>query len=223
MSWQVTVEDSITVEIDAETGEVLGGNVTEGICGRVMAVVPTFNGYQERANLAYEAFNRLGYDQSSYIPVSWRINQSDIDWVLSRTDLYALYLNCHGWITDGVSVLADTGNINTANWHIYSNNNYGIWRFVYLDSCKTSANNNFATAFQATYSGECFIGWNNNVYVTTALDFDRRFFPRLGYMTVYDAVVTSLWESRNAGYNDSSGDICDPGFIGDLNYYGWAW
>lgn len=85
-----------------------------------------------------------------------------------------------------------------------------------------SANLNFANAFNATSSGRCFVGWNISIDNDTVVDFDRRFFPRLGRMTVYDAVVTSLWESRNAGFNEGS-RLCNPGFEGDSNYYGWAW
>ena len=89
-------------------------------------------------------------------------------------------------------------------------------------ACLTSSNNNFANVFNATGASECFVGWNVSVNVYTALDFNRRFFPHFGTMSVYYAVVTSLWESRNAGYNTSN-NISDPRFIIDLNYYGWAW
>lgn len=39
-------------------------------------------------------------------------------------------------------------------------------------------------------------------------------------MSVGNDVVTSLWESRNAGYNIGN-FLCNPGFMGDPNYYGW--
>lgn len=221
LSWEVSIKDTVNVQIDAETGEILGGGETQAVSGRAMSVT-NFPGQQERATLASNALSRLGYSQSGYPPVYWTVKQTDMNWLLSRTDLYGLYLLSHGGISNGVSVLADSNNLGTANWQIWSNKNYGIWRFVYLDACETSANNNFANAFKATYAGECFIGWNNNVNTYTALDFNRRFFPRLGYTTVHDAVVTSLWESRNAGFNGPD-TICNPGFIGDINYYGWAW
>ena len=182
-----------------------------------------FVGQYERAMLGYNALERLGFNQTNYEPVYWSISQADIDWMLSRVDMYGLYLNCHGGVIDGKSVLADSTYLNKANWQVWSDRNLGYWHFVYLDACETSSNNNFANAFNCTGAGECFVGWNNSVYTSTALDFDRRMFPRLGYMTVCDAVITSLWESRNAGYNVPGGNICDPGFIGDTNYYGWAW
>ena len=223
LSWQIYTKDHISVQIDAITGEILGGDITQAVCARAMSVVQ-FPGYTERASLAASAFSRLGYtqNQAGYTPVTWTINQADIDWMLSRTDMYGLYLLCHGGIIDGLSVLADAENLNLSHWQVWSNRSFGVWRFVYLDACYTSANNNFANAFKATYAGECFVGWNNAVNTFTALDFNRRFLPRLGTMTVHNAVVTSLWESRNAGYS-GPGSICDPGFIGDLNYYGWAW
>lgn len=222
LSWEVSIKDCVSVQIDAETGEVLGGAMTESTdCARSMSVV-SFTGQQERATLAYNAFNRLGYNQSNYPAVSWSISQTDIDWMLSRSDMYGLYLNCHGGVSNGLSVLADASTLSNANWQVWSNNNFGNWHFVYLDACLTSSNNNFANAFHATGSGRCFVGWNISIAAVTALDFDRRFLPRLGTMSVYDDVITSLWESRNAGYN-SGNYTCNPGFLGDTNYYGWAW
>ena len=222
LSWCVYIDDLVSVQVDAETGEILGGGATKATdYGRSMFVV-NFEGQQECAILAYNALDRLGYNQTGYEPVYWSVGQSDIDWLLSRTNLYGLYLSCHGGIIDGNSFLTDAEDLENATWTIWSNNNFGNWHFVYLDACLTSANNNFANAFNATSSGRCFVGWNVSVTENTALDFNRRFFPRLGTMSVANAVVTSLWESRNAGCNQWY-NICDPGFIGDSNYYGWAW
>lgn len=223
LCWNVSLDNSVNIQIDAETGEILGGEETKNDSGRSMCVVNDFVGQYERAMLGYNALERLGFNQTNYEPVYWSISQADIDWMLSRVDMYGLYLNCHGGVIDGKSVLADSTYLNKSNWQVWSDRNLGYWHFVYLDACETSSNNNFANAFNCTGAGECFVGWNNSVYTSTALDFDRRMFPRLGYMTVCDAVITSLWESRNAGYNVPGGNICDPGFIGDTNYYGWAW
>ena len=44
-----------------------------------------------------------------------------------------------------------------------------------------------------------------------------------GTMTILDDVVTSLWECRNDEGLTDSWNICDPGFTGDSNYWGWAW
>lgn len=216
LSWNVSTKDCTSVQVDALTGEILGGGITQTDCARSMSVV-AFVGQQERANMAFEAFNRLGYNQSSYPAVSWAISQTDIDWVLSRSDMYGLYLNCHGGVSNGLSVLADSSNLNNANWQVWSNRNFGNWHFVYLDACLSSANQNFANAFGTIASGRGFVGWNHSVAANAALDFDRRFFPILGQMSVHDAVIQALTASRNAGF------YCDPGFIGDTAYWGWAW
>lgn len=218
LSWEVSIKDCVSVHIDAETGEILGGGTTQGDCARSMFVVD-FVGQEECAMLAYNAFNRLGFNQTNYSPVYWSVTQTDMDWIVSRTDMFGLYLSCHGSVAPSgrFSILTDE-----RNWTLRSDTSYGDWHFVYLDACFSSSNNNFVNAFDANDAGECFVGWNVAVNVYTALDFNRRFFPRLGTMSVYDAVITSLWESRNAGYNTSD-NICDPGFIGDLYYYGWAW
>lgn len=133
-----------------------------------------------------------------------------------------VYIASHGTIRDGNNVLFDNGYFTLSNWYIWSNKSYGNWHFVFLDACYTSATNNFANSFGINGSGKCFVGWNISIENGTVIDFDRRFLPRLGSMSVHDAVVTSLWESRNAGYNTGNA-MCNPGFIGDTNYYGWAW
>lgn len=84
------------------------------------------------------------------------------------------------------------------------------------------ATQNFANAFNATSAGRCFVGWNIEIANDTVIAFDKKFFPKLGTMSVGDAVVTSLWETRNEGYNYGM-YMCDPEFIGDRDYYGWAW
>ncbi len=218
LAWKIVLDDSIIIQVDTETGEVLGGSYNKSIdAGRAMGVVDFYN-QKECTTLAYNALNRLGYNQTNYEPVYWEITQTDIDWMLHLPDVYGLYLSCHGLNHGNVNEITDF-----KNWSVYSNVSFGNWHFVYLDACQTSANLNFANAFGAIGSGKCFVGWNVDVYQSTAYDFNRRFLPRLGTMSVYQAVVTSLVESRNAGYNVVNGNMCDPGFAGDSNYYGWAW
>lgn len=216
LSWGIEV-NGINVQIDAITGENIGGSFSRSTdCARAMGVV-AFEEQDTLTNLAYEAFQRLGYNQKKYPPVTWSINQVDIDWMLSRSDMYGLYLASHGDIVDGRNVITDN-----ENWEIWSDNSFGNWHFVFLDACYTSATQNFANAFKATNAGRCFIGWNIEIANDTVIAFDKSFFPKLGKMSVCDAVVETLWEVRNEGYNYGM-YMCDPGFSGDANYYGWAW
>lgn len=218
LSWNVNIDNDSFVQIDAITGENIGGDTKKNICGRSMFVVD-FPGIYECAALGYDALNRLNYDQTNYPPVYWSITQTDINWMLSQSDMYALYLSSHGNKTSLYNSILD-GN----NWAVYcyDNTSFGVWRFVYLDACYTSKTLRFPNAFHCLNTGTCFVGWNVAVNIYTSLDFDERFLPRLGYMSVYDAVVVSLTESRDAGF-DEDYNICDPGFAGDPNYYGWAW
>lgn len=224
LCYNVDIE-GIAIQIDALTGDIINTMSTYSIEARSMVAFNEGYGGQNKATLAHDAFERLGYSQD-YGDVYWRFYQTDIDWILSRPDMYALYLNCHGkyFPSDNASVIADDENIENEYWHkiCYSNSNYGTWRFVFLDACDSSLGNLWANAFHANYSGECFIGWNLSVKAVVEYDFVNRFFPRLGYMSVHDAVVDSLWESREAGW-DFGEYVCDPGFNGDVNYYGWAW
>lgn len=235
LCWKVSLDSGIIVDVDAETGEILGGSYSKSVSARAM-FVENFGGSnpEKNARAAYAAFNRLGYDQTNYCPVYWRVNQVDMDWILAQTDMYGLYLSCHGDVTDDLSenfLLATTANNANQTWTLSSNKNYGIWRFVYLDACLSSCTNNFANAFNCTNAGECFVGWNVIANVAMTEYFNERFFARLGSMPVYNAVWDTLWETRlDGGYNtpprffkDTFTTICDPGFIGDSNYYGWAW
>ena len=216
LSWNVTTDKCTSVQVDAITGEILGGSKTKTDCGRAMSVVD-FEGQVELANLASAALSRLGYNQANYPAVSWAISQNDINWMLSRPDMYGLYLSCHGGLINGVNVLTDNTVLENSNWQVWSNQSFGNWHFVYLDACLTSVNNNFATAFGTIASGRGFVGWNHEVYEDAALHFDRIFLPSLGSMSVHNAVVQALTRTRNAGF------YCDPGFIGDTAYFGWAW
>ena len=219
LTWKISIDKNVYVYIDAITGDFLGEEFTQSSdYARSMSVSPDIVGYVERANLASQAFSTLGYNQPGYGVVTERVKLGDMIWILSRPDLYGLYLCCHGGYNGDYSTITDN-----VDWTIRSDESHGNWHFVFLDACYSSVGFNWAVSFDAVDEGECFVGWNVEVYQTTALDFARRFFPRLGNMTVQNAVITSLWESRNNGFNEEGGNICNPGFTGDVNYYGWAW
>lgn len=91
LSWEIKINNCTNIQIDAITGENIGGGIERGSdCARAMGVV-AFACQDEITDLAYQAFNRLGYNQSKYPPVKWSVNQTDMDWLLSRSDLYGLY------------------------------------------------------------------------------------------------------------------------------------
>lgn len=222
LSWRIICDNSI-IYIDAETGENLGGSqFYSSDCGRAMQVV-NGEGREHKVSLAYSGLNTLGYNQSNYPPVTWSISQEDINWVLSRNDLYGLYLCCHGRGFSDYSTLADEGDSLTRKWEVSSKQSFGNWHFVFLDACVSSRKNHFAPSFGISGAGKCIVGWNVAVNESTSYDFCKRFWPRCGTMSVYDNVITSLLESRNYGYNVPGANICDPGFYGDQNYWGWAW
>lgn len=140
LCYNIIVDEGLIIQVDAQTGEILGGSEISGISARSVVALNEETKGRHKSNLAYEAFNRLGYEQNDE-NVYWRINQSDIDWLLARTDLYALYLNCHGnyYPSNSQAVLADSTS-SDANWVVncYPTSNFGIWRFVFLDACTTS-------------------------------------------------------------------------------------
>lgn len=219
LAWKVTLDKKKIVMIDAETGEILGGSQTKSSdYGRTLAVVPTFFRNTDCMNLAYNGLNSLGYKQPlpDYAPANYWISQVDINWIFTHPLIYGLYLSCHG-LEDAngnyLSAIADG-----RNWTKYASQVNGNWHFAYLDACWTSSNTAFANAMHTNSAGRCFVGWNVAINETTAFEFDSRFWSKMGQMSICNAVITARNETLVAGFSD-----CNPGFIGDLNYYGWAW
>ena len=222
LAWIVKMENNCNVYIDAETGENIGGGINYSTdCGRALGVVSGY-GMEEKVNMAYNGLNKLGYNQNNYPPVTWGINQTDIDWLLSRPDLYGLYLCCHGLYMGDRCVISDGEDGPNRKWAVYSTSRFGNWHFVFLDACFSSRDLHFADSFGSKGTGKCFIGWAVEVDQVTSYEFCKRFWSKLGKMSIHSNVIESLWECRNAGMNEHY-NICDPGFAGDQSYYGWAW
>lgn len=215
LAWCIKLADVAVVYVDARSGEILGGSITRSVVyARAVCAVPDFDGADICVELAYLGINRLGYTHHLNT-VNYYISQADIEYVLNDSNLKALYLSCHGgidllgrrYITDGVK----------SGWKIYpkdiENSDYS---FVFLDACNTSVTDKFANAFLGSdRTGKCFIGWNLSVYVETANYFNSHFWPRVGTMTILDAVLIARENSIGQGFSD-----CNPGFSGDVDYNG---
>lgn len=218
VAWKITIERNTIIMVDAETGEILGGDTKMADGARAMSLVPTFYKAAERADAAAEAFERLGYVQPyACQPHTGWVKKEDVMWVINHKSLYGLFISAHGLEDENGNFL--NAITDGENWTLYSSEVSGNWHFVYLAGCLTSSTDAFAKAFKTKgYSGRCFVGNNNSVSTRTSYEFIINFCGKLGSKSVLNCVLEARQEVLNAGHDD-----CNPGFIGDSNYYGWAW
>lgn len=224
LAWIIRLQNESMIYIDARTGEILGGSETLSTdYGRAMQVVDGF-GKIYKVNAASGGLTTLGFNQTGYVPVTWSITQTDIDWVLSRPNLYGLYLCCHGIYLGNECVLGDDIYNTNNTWEIHSTSSFGNWHLVCLDACQSSKNALFAYSFNTVVSGTAFTGWNNSISQTTSYAFYILFWNNyIGTETVLNALLDARQDCLDAGMNSGGSNYCNPGFAGDSNYWGWAW
>ena len=175
IAWKIILDGNIFIDVDAETGEILGGDITQSDGARVMCTVPAFYNTAVRTNLAAEAFARLGYYQPAWCqPWNDWVVKTDITWLITHPELYGLFLSCHGpaqnW-TPGNRYLTDS-----REWTLFPSEISGNWHFVILDACCSINYTDFADAFHANgYAGRCCVGWNVEIGTRTAHEFWKRF------------------------------------------------
>ena len=175
LAWVVTTTSGATIHVDAVTSEILGGSQTlSSDYGRSLQVVAG-TGRTHKVQLASAGLSTLGFNQTGYTPVDWDVTQADINYLFSASNLYGLYLCCHGYY-NGTTHTIDDGAL---TWTKSSSGSYGNWHFVFLDACNSCAGNLWANALHATGSGRCFVGWNVNVAQSTSYSFAKRFWPRV--------------------------------------------
>lgn len=142
--------------------------------------------------------------------VNYHINQDDIEYVLNRSNLKALYLTCHG--------SRDSKRIGAEGWEISYTQIKSGYKFVYLDACFSSLKNYFAKAFLGSEKErKAFVGWNVGVLQNDSAAFNRYFWPLIGRMTILDAVLVARSTALSNYYTS-----CNPGFYGDASYSGRA-
>ncbi len=208
LAWCVTLEDGSVIYIDSQTGEILGGSSALEYARSVCAE-PSFTDSQQCVDLAREGLEELGYVHHLN-SVNYHINQDDIEYVLNRSNLKALYLTCHG--------SRDSKRIGAEGWEISYTQIKSGYKFVYLDACFSSLKNYFAKAFLGSEKErKAFVGWNVRVLECDSASFNRYFWPQIGRMTILDAVLVAR-STALSNYRTS----CNPGFYGDASYSGRA-
>lgn len=217
LAWCITLEDLSTIYVDARSGEIIGGYRTLSARARAVSAVPEFFESQVCVNLAYEGLQRLGYSHHLNT-VNYHITQADIEYIINGSDLKGLYLTCHGGVTCGIGILTDNEDVSKSSWLMSTNIINGNYNFVFLDACLSSSIDAFPNAFLGGERiGKCFVGWNVSVPDDTSFYFNTLFWPKVGNMTILDAVLYARENSIAQGHA-----YCNPGFSGDSSCYGRA-
>ena len=224
LAWVIYMENDSMIYVDACSGEILGGNgVLSTDYARAMQVVEG-TGRVEKVNAASSGLTTLGFNQTGYPPVTWNIAQADINWQLSRPNVYGLYLCSHGfYLGDKCTLSGEDLEDGSSEWEIDSDSSYGNWHFVFLDACFSGRDGYFANSFHATTSGRCLVGWYSTISWECSYTFCMHFWSAVGSETVWNNVVDSRQYCWDNGYSGGGSNYCNPTFNGDQYYWGWSW
>lgn len=173
--YSITIDDLYIVQVDAYTGEIIGGDMIKAANN---AGTFAYNGFNTTntayatlsRNLAKTAFSGLGYTNSSTLVGDTGLRSKVLSFVTNDTKAYGFYIDCHGnsttLATDSMTILRSSEV--TGNWH-----------FVFLDACETAVNTTWANAFKINnnYTKRAFLGWSNTVTVGNGYDFCKYFWP----------------------------------------------
>lgn len=168
--YNIIIDDIYKVYVDAETGEVIGGEIIKATNNARSCRYTGFTYSDKSQTLAYTYLAKLGYSCSK-INFSSRFTSNPlISFVQDDLKAYGLYIDCHG----------STTKLSTGSQTILTTNQVkGNWHFVFLDACSTAANANWPNAFKinSSYSKRAFLGWSTTVTVGNAYKFCSYFWP----------------------------------------------
>ena len=225
LAWEIKLDDVAYIYVDALSGEILGGSDTK-VYGRALCADPAFYRSDQLVTMANSALSRWGYNVSGgFGPWNGFIREEDVRWTLEYPNLTGMYLTCHGNVLfNGVGVIVGPlSSERDRNWVITADTVNETFHFVFLDACMSShvsGIDSWRRAFHIGNNGSltAFVGWNVSVEPVVSYDFCTRFWNYANTNTIYNSVILSLKEGR-----EIYGVNCDPGFSGDVYYYGGAW
>ena len=139
LAYNVCLDDMYFVHVDAETGEVIGGDMLKA-GNNAGTYVDQYKLYSNAcADLAKTAFPKLGYGNSVvFIGDSSSMRNSLLNYVQKDSAAYGLYIDCHGTSTDLKT---------STSYLLHYSEVRGNWHFVFIDSCSSAANTTWANAF----------------------------------------------------------------------------
>ncbi|KIR03232.1 hypothetical protein P261_02047 [Lachnospiraceae bacterium TWA4] len=209
--YNVEVDNINMVYVDAETGEVIGGDVKKGVNDSGIFTYDGFKYATQSSNLAKTAFGKLGYN-NKITRISSELRTTVYAYMVSDDKAYGLYVNSHGT----KRTLSTGGRV-----VLYADEVVGNWHFVFLDACSTAEDTTWANAFKINnHSKRAFLGWTKIVAVTDAYDFCRYFWPETTARNHSNSIrQAAVWAASKV-----PGSGTTPiRFYGDRNYNGRAY
>ncbi len=214
LAYNVCIDDIYFVHIDAETGEVIGGDMVKAGNNAGTYVDKDMLYSNACADLAKTSFPKLGYSNSvTFIGSGSSMRNSLLNYVQKDSSAYGLYIRCHGTSTDLRT---------TTNYLLHYSEVKGNWHLVFLDSCSTAANSTWANAFNinSSYSKRAFLGWSTDANASPTYQFCRFFWPetsaRKHSANIRDAAVWAASQVPGSGTTPIR-------FYGDKTYNGRAY
>lgn len=208
------------VDVDAVTGEVIGGDMS--MAEKAGCYGQTDTNYYKGATttkLAVAGYKKLGYTTSSTTSDTGSVLRSTITSFMSGSTAYGLYIRAHGSAanSNGVQLLATKVGETYSNF-LYTYDVSGNWHFVFLDACHTADSSNWANRFNisSSYSNRAYLGWSGAVLTGNSYKFAVQFWPLVGTMSIRNAAVAAAAEVEGSGTTPIR-------FYGDTSYYGKAW
>lgn len=168
---------------------------------------------KDAANYAGLTFRKLGYNLTTVnganLYVMTNSNQTVLNYITGSGNNYGLYVSSHG----GTGWFSMQLNGSTK---IYPSDIKGNWHFVFLDSCRSLANGDFASAFKTTsaYSNRAILGWYKDVTTGASAEFWPHFYSFAGTESLRDCALDA-----------ASNCVADTPirFYGDSSWNGYAW
>lgn len=207
-AWKVEYIKNYYVYIDAENGNIIGGNYQKyaealaasvGIWGveEEIGVDQMVAGY---TRLGYKAFGR---SKDATTPILR-------DWIWRGGPQYAFYFSGHGNAEDGQCKFVDK---NEYWWK--PSDIRGNWDFVFIDACSSRANDTLANGFKIynSSSNKAYLGWNQSVGWLEAARFTRNFAQKLGTKPIQRLAKETA---------ENMPEYAPIRFTGDRNWYGRA-
>lgn len=204
------------VDVDAVTGEVIGGDMS--MAEKAGCYGQTDTNYYKGATttkLAVAGYKKLGYTTSSQNSDNGTTLSSTISSFKSGSTAYGLYIRAHG-NSAMTRLTVEVDGVFTPI--LYRTSVSGNWHFVFLDACYTGTDSTWASSFNisSSYASRAYLGWSGTVLTGNSYKFAVQFWPLVGTMSIRNAAVAAAAEVEGSGTTPIR-------FYGDTSYYGKAW
>ncbi|MGI6361049.1 MAG: hypothetical protein ACOX05_01920 [Bacillota bacterium] len=208
------------IHVDAVTGEVVGGNVSEDLGGAfgqaTGGVSHTSHNYTQRVQRAFNKLRTMGYNPTTKMADNTYNLKTAIINHLTHNSAYAFHFSGHG-SANNIGAMPDAlpyPDSKTPIWTLQRTSIAGYngnWKFVYLDCC-SGGTANWTHAFNITNNStnRAFIGYGGKITSDIANAMNNEIYYNMGRRSIHQAVVRAQTVvGTNLGW-----------FCGDRDYWG---